>query len=151
MIWLCQVVFRSGQGALQVLPPLVDVIPEARLNLVIYHLRQGPQHLHCISLVLLATCLNFSQWCYCFRRFNRRFVMMLLHLFIINMHYLLSDHHLSVTVISRVCGMLEVKFTAFKVNWMLNLLKVPNKEQMAIILDISYASSDRTFHIISPH
>jgi len=36
-----QVVFRSGQGALQVLPPLVDVIPEARLNLVIYHLRQG--------------------------------------------------------------------------------------------------------------
>jgi len=39
---LCwQVVFRSGQGALQVLPPLVDVIPEARLNLVIYHLRQG--------------------------------------------------------------------------------------------------------------
>jgi len=36
-----KVVFRSGQGALQVLPPLVDVIPEARLNLVIYHLRQG--------------------------------------------------------------------------------------------------------------
>jgi intraflagellar transport protein 56 len=34
------VVFRNGQGALQVLPPLVDVIPEARLNLVIYHLRQ---------------------------------------------------------------------------------------------------------------
>jgi len=44
---LCQVVFRSGQGALQVLPPLVDVIPEARLNLVIYHLRQGQQRLHC--------------------------------------------------------------------------------------------------------
>lgn len=34
------VVFRAGQGALQVLPPLVDVIPEARLNLVIYHLKQ---------------------------------------------------------------------------------------------------------------
>ncbi|KAJ4460801.1 putative Intraflagellar transport protein 56 [Paratrimastix pyriformis] len=34
-----KVVFRSGEGALQVLPPLVDVIPEARLNLVIYHLR----------------------------------------------------------------------------------------------------------------
>lgn len=41
VILLYQVVFRSGQGALQVLPPLVDVIPEARLNLVIYHLRQG--------------------------------------------------------------------------------------------------------------
>lgn len=26
--------FRGGEGALQVLPPLVDVIPEARLNLV---------------------------------------------------------------------------------------------------------------------
>uniref|UniRef100_A0A1B6CQU3 Tetratricopeptide repeat protein 26 n=2 Tax=Clastoptera arizonana TaxID=38151 RepID=A0A1B6CQU3_9HEMI len=34
------VVFRGGVGALQVLPPLVDVIPEARLNLVIYHLKQ---------------------------------------------------------------------------------------------------------------
>ncbi|XP_014893139.1 intraflagellar transport protein 56 isoform X1 [Poecilia latipinna] len=34
------VVFREGQGALQVLPPLIDVIPEARLNLVIYYLRQ---------------------------------------------------------------------------------------------------------------
>ncbi|KAJ3188291.1 Intraflagellar transport protein 56 [Gaertneriomyces sp. JEL0708] len=33
------VVFRNGEGALQVFPPLVDVIPEARLNLVIYHLR----------------------------------------------------------------------------------------------------------------
>lgn len=36
-----QVVFRGGEGALQVLPPLVDVIPEARLNLVIYYLQQG--------------------------------------------------------------------------------------------------------------
>ena len=34
------VVFRSGEGALQVLPALVDVIPEARLNLVIYYLKQ---------------------------------------------------------------------------------------------------------------
>eukprot|EP00276_Gloeochaete_wittrockiana_P020210 CAMPEP_0184339664 /NCGR_PEP_ID=MMETSP1089-20130417/8337_1 /TAXON_ID=38269 ORGANISM="Gloeochaete wittrockiana, Strain SAG46.84" /NCGR_SAMPLE_ID=MMETSP1089 /ASSEMBLY_ACC=CAM_ASM_000445 /LENGTH=542 /DNA_ID=CAMNT_0026667039 /DNA_START=64 /DNA_END=1689 /DNA_ORIENTATION=- len=33
------VVFRGGENALQVLPPLVDVIPEARLNLVIYYLR----------------------------------------------------------------------------------------------------------------
>ena len=36
-----QVVFRGGEGALQVLPPLIDVISEARLNLVIYYLRQG--------------------------------------------------------------------------------------------------------------
>uniref|UniRef100_A0A3Q3RE38 Intraflagellar transport protein 56 n=1 Tax=Monopterus albus TaxID=43700 RepID=A0A3Q3RE38_MONAL len=35
------VVFRGGEGALQVLPPLIDVFPEARLNLVIYYLRQG--------------------------------------------------------------------------------------------------------------
>ncbi|CAH1795130.1 unnamed protein product [Owenia fusiformis] len=34
------VVFRGGEGALQVLPALVDVIPEARLNLVIYYLKQ---------------------------------------------------------------------------------------------------------------
>jgi len=34
------VVFRAGDSALQVLPPLIDVIPEARLNLVIYYLRQ---------------------------------------------------------------------------------------------------------------
>ncbi|KAI7807938.1 intraflagellar transport protein 56 [Triplophysa rosa] len=34
------VVFRGGEGALQVLPPLIDVIAEARLNLVIYYLRQ---------------------------------------------------------------------------------------------------------------
>ncbi|XP_046736835.1 intraflagellar transport protein 56 isoform X2 [Diprion similis] len=35
------VVFRGGEGALQVLPSLVDVIPEARLNLVIYYLKQN--------------------------------------------------------------------------------------------------------------
>ena len=33
------VVFRDGEGALQTLPPLVDVVVEARLNLVIYYLR----------------------------------------------------------------------------------------------------------------
>ena len=33
------VVFRAGENALQVLPPLVDIIPEARLNLVIYYLK----------------------------------------------------------------------------------------------------------------
>ena len=35
------VVFRGGENALSVLPQLLDVIPEARLNLVIYYLRQG--------------------------------------------------------------------------------------------------------------
>lgn len=35
------VVFREGEGALQVLPSLVDILPEARLNLVVYYLRQG--------------------------------------------------------------------------------------------------------------
>jgi intraflagellar transport protein 56 len=36
------VVFRNGSNnALEVLPPLVDVIPEARLNLIIYHLRNN--------------------------------------------------------------------------------------------------------------
>ena len=34
------VIFRNGEGALQVLPPLIDVIPEAKLNLIIYYLRQ---------------------------------------------------------------------------------------------------------------
>ena len=33
------VVFRGGENALQVLPPLIEVIPEARLNLVIYYLK----------------------------------------------------------------------------------------------------------------
>ncbi|KAJ3393901.1 Intraflagellar transport protein 56 [Entophlyctis sp. JEL0112] len=33
------VVFRGGEGALQAFPGLLDVIPEARLNLVIFHLR----------------------------------------------------------------------------------------------------------------
>ena len=33
------VVFRGGENAMQALPPLVDVMPEARLNLVIYYLK----------------------------------------------------------------------------------------------------------------
>ena len=33
------VVFRNGENALQVLPPLLDLMPEARLNLVIYYLK----------------------------------------------------------------------------------------------------------------
>ncbi|KAJ1441103.1 hypothetical protein B484DRAFT_343219 [Ochromonadaceae sp. CCMP2298] len=35
------VVFSNGDQALQVLPGLVDSIPEARLNLIIYYLRHG--------------------------------------------------------------------------------------------------------------
>eukprot|EP00606_Chrysophyceae_sp_TOSAG23-5_P001620 GSChrysophyteH2.ASY1.ANO1.420.1 assembled CDS len=35
------VVFSNGDHALQVLPTVIDAIPEARLNLVIYHLRHG--------------------------------------------------------------------------------------------------------------
>ncbi|CAF1254824.1 unnamed protein product [Adineta steineri] len=34
------VVFENGEGALQVLTQLIDVIPEARFNLVIYYLKQ---------------------------------------------------------------------------------------------------------------
>eukprot|EP01002_Notosolenus_urceolatus_P015232 NODE_756_length_1806_cov_71.355720_g616_i0.p2 GENE.NODE_756_length_1806_cov_71.355720_g616_i0~~NODE_756_length_1806_cov_71.355720_g616_i0.p2 ORF type:complete len:572 (-),score=232.12 NODE_756_length_1806_cov_71.355720_g616_i0:90-1667(-) len=34
-----QVVFQGGERALQVLPPLIEVLPEARLNLVIFHLK----------------------------------------------------------------------------------------------------------------
>ena len=34
-------IFRSGEGALQVLPQLLGVVPEARLNLALYYLRQG--------------------------------------------------------------------------------------------------------------
>jgi intraflagellar transport protein 56 len=35
------VVFRNGDGAPRILPALLDKIPEARLNLVIYHLKAG--------------------------------------------------------------------------------------------------------------
>jgi len=35
------VVFTNGERALQILPPLVGVVPEARLNLVIYHMHNG--------------------------------------------------------------------------------------------------------------
>lgn len=38
---LLQVIFRGGEGALQVFPPLLGVVGEARLNLAIYHLKQG--------------------------------------------------------------------------------------------------------------
>ena len=40
-----QVVFGQEEKALQVLSPLIGVIPEAVLNAVILHLRQGECHL----------------------------------------------------------------------------------------------------------
>jgi intraflagellar transport protein 56 len=36
-----QVVFQNGDNAFQILTQLIDVIPEARLNLIIYYLKQG--------------------------------------------------------------------------------------------------------------
>lgn len=33
------VVFTGGENALQDLPPLVEIFPEARLNLAIYYLK----------------------------------------------------------------------------------------------------------------
>lgn len=38
------VVFSNGEHALQTLPPLVDSMPEAKLNLVIYYLRHNSVH-----------------------------------------------------------------------------------------------------------
>lgn len=35
------VVFRNGEGALRVMPGLLNIVPEARLNLAIYYLKQG--------------------------------------------------------------------------------------------------------------
>lgn len=36
-----QVVFENNDNALQILTQLVDIIPEARYNLVIYYLKNG--------------------------------------------------------------------------------------------------------------
>lgn len=38
------VIFRNGDGALQVLPSLIGIIPEAKLNLAVYHLKHGMCH-----------------------------------------------------------------------------------------------------------
>ena len=59
---LIQVIFRDGEGALQVFPSLVGVIPEARLNLVIYHLRQG-LYLCCEPPALSALITLIASWC----------------------------------------------------------------------------------------
>ena len=58
-----QVIFRDGEGALQVFPSLVGVIPEARLNLVIYHLRQG-RVLLCVMCVSCDLSVGFLSMCH---------------------------------------------------------------------------------------
>uniref|UniRef100_A0AAX7SMW7 Intraflagellar transport protein 56 n=1 Tax=Astatotilapia calliptera TaxID=8154 RepID=A0AAX7SMW7_ASTCA len=63
------VVFRGGEGALQVLPPLIDVIPEARLNLVIYYLRQGYFCKSYMQTKMMAPCVR--QMCNCAFVFQR--------------------------------------------------------------------------------
>uniref|UniRef100_A0A8R1TIZ8 TPR_REGION domain-containing protein n=1 Tax=Onchocerca volvulus TaxID=6282 RepID=A0A8R1TIZ8_ONCVO len=35
------VVFHEGNAALQILPPLIDILPEAKLNLIIFYLKRG--------------------------------------------------------------------------------------------------------------
>ena len=53
------VIFRNGDGALQVLPGLIGIIPEAKLNLAIYHLKHGNYdafHLH-------GVCTGTFKWC----------------------------------------------------------------------------------------
>ncbi len=53
------VVFRSGEGAFQVLPLLMNSIPEAKLNLIIYYLKNGTDHffpfLQCLLIYPLQT------------------------------------------------------------------------------------------------
>ncbi|KAH8399640.1 hypothetical protein KR215_010535, partial [Drosophila sulfurigaster] len=50
------VVFRNGEGALRVLPGLLNIVPEARLNLAIYHLKQGDiQEAHALMKELQPT------------------------------------------------------------------------------------------------
>lgn len=36
-----QVVFQDGEGAMQVLPPLIGIVPEAKQNLTISYLNSG--------------------------------------------------------------------------------------------------------------
>ncbi|ALC47104.1 CG4525 [Drosophila busckii] len=50
------VVFRNGEGALRVLPALLNIVPEARLNLVIYYVKQGEvQEAHALMKELQPT------------------------------------------------------------------------------------------------
>ena len=50
-------IFRGGEGALQTLPSLIGVLPEARFNLAIYHLKHGElQH-------VTAYLLHYVKYC----------------------------------------------------------------------------------------
>ena len=51
-------IFRGGEGALQILPPLLGVVAEARLNLAIYHLKQGMVHSLCQPMSHCIPCVN---------------------------------------------------------------------------------------------
>ena len=44
------VIIKGGRGALQVLPSLLGVLPEARLNLAIYHMKNGEDIINCIAV-----------------------------------------------------------------------------------------------------
>ena len=46
-----QVIFSNGEGALQVLPRLLDIIPEARLNLV------SPEYFTRLFLYTILLCI----------------------------------------------------------------------------------------------
>lgn len=52
------VVFRNGETALQILPALVDVVPEARKNMIIYYLKKR----NCSPVINCQKGDNF-RWC----------------------------------------------------------------------------------------
>ncbi|VDM56419.1 unnamed protein product [Angiostrongylus costaricensis] len=63
-----QVVFNDGDGALQVFPGLMDTLPEARINLILYHLKRGYAIAHCTDLEpqttteFLVKAVTFAFW-----------------------------------------------------------------------------------------
>lgn len=65
------VIFRGGEGALQVFPPLLGVVTEARLNLAIYYLKQGMSQCYLCHLVLpvsSSVTVSFSVTCVTYGR-----------------------------------------------------------------------------------
>lgn len=53
--------FRGGENALQVLPPLVDIFQEARLNLVIYYLKNDEIN-EAFNLIKDMNCVNPKEY-----------------------------------------------------------------------------------------
>lgn len=41
LLWHNNSVFRNGENSLKVFPPLREVFPEAKLNLIIHHLKNN--------------------------------------------------------------------------------------------------------------